>query len=296
MSLSESAYYRKTFTRSEILERLQASIDAGRPILGAGCSAGIIAKNAERGGADFIVAYSTGRSRLMGLPTSQLGQPNPQTLGMIDEIANVVNDTPIVGGAHAIDPTYRLGPLLDAFMEAGFDGIIPFPSAGKDWTKARDREHVGQGMGREADLIRLARNRDVFTVVYAYSREQGEVLTRAGADVVIAHAGWTAGGTVGAGSHARSMEQSVDFVNDVARGVWAINPDTICLAHGGAIATPEDTQRLYEMSPVQGFVGASSIERLPIEEAIKNAVRGFKEPFTDSRARRAETVPVSAAS
>jgi predicted TIM-barrel enzyme len=269
---------RETFTREQILARLRATIAAGQPIVGAGSSVGIVAKAAEAGGADLIICYSTGRSRIAGLPTTQLGHSNPMTLAMYDEIANVVDHTPIIGGAHAGDPTYRRLPRLTrAFRETGFDGIINFPSVGLNPELGRTRDHIGQGLTNEYALIGLARSENYFTMGYAYHVEQAIGLARAGVDVQVAHAGWTSGGVQGASTDlVRSLEQAAEHTQKIIEATWRENPDTIVLAHGGAVAEPEDTAYLYEHTDAQGFVGASSIERIPIERAIRETVAGLK--------------------
>jgi len=269
----------RSFTRETILERLRARVAEGKAIVGAGCSAGIIARSAEAGGADIIIVYNTGRSRIMGLPTSHIGQANPTTLSMYDEIDNVVQHTPIVGGAHAADLTYsRLNRLLDAFVEKGYDGIINFPSAGNNLTFANRREHVGQGMQREIKMIKLAHERGIFTMGYAYTAEQATLLAAAGVDVLVPHAGWTMGGDFGADSStARDEAATLAHVQQLLELGRAENPDIIVLAHGGSFGTPEDTRRLYEATDAQGFVGASSIERIPVERAVREAVAGFRD-------------------
>jgi predicted TIM-barrel enzyme len=267
----------RKFDRAGILERLRATIASGRPILAAGCSAGIIARAAEEGGADLIVCYSTGMTRIKGLPTTPIGHANPITMSMYDEIDNVVDNTPIIGGAHAGDPTYRrLHRLVDAFRTTGFDGIINFPTAGSNPFVAAQREHIGQGFQREAAMIKLARDQDYFTMAYSYTEEQARVLAAAGVDVQVPHIGWTIGGEVGR-SDAPNLEQTVEFVQRYAEITHAENPDAIILAHGGALAEPEDTRVLYEQTDCVGFVGASSIERIPVENAVRNAVRSFKD-------------------
>jgi predicted TIM-barrel enzyme len=266
----------RPFTRQRILERLRATIAKGDVIVGAGSSAGIVARSAEAGGADLIIVYSTGKTRLWGLPTTPLLHSNPVTLEMYDEIENVVDRTPIIGGAHAGDPTYRrLQKLVDAFRNKGYDGIINFPSAGVDPDRAAMREHVGQGLAHEAAMIALAREQDYFTMGYAYSLKQAQLLAAAGVDVQVAHTGWTAGGDIGR-ADAPSLEQCADYVQEVVELTKRENPDCIVLAHGGGIATPEDTTFLYEHSDAQGFVGASSIERIPIERAVRETVLDFK--------------------
>jgi predicted TIM-barrel enzyme len=278
--MSDKSYVgdRETFTRTQILDRLRRVIATGTPIVGAGSSVGIVAKAAEAGGADLIICYSTGRSRIMGLPTTQLGHSNPQTLDMYDEIANVVDHTPIIGGAHAGDPTYRRLPrLVRAFRDKGFDGIINFPSVGLNPELGRTRDHIGQGLTQEYNLIGLAREMDYLTLGYCYHVEQATGLARAGVDVAVAHAGWTSGGVQGANdSIVRDREQAAAHTQAIIEAVRKENPDCIVLAHGGAIAEPEDTAYLYEQTDAQGFVGASSIERIPIERAIHDTVAAFK--------------------
>lgn len=267
----------RSFTRESILARLRDTLSQGRPIVGAGSSAGIVARSAEKAGADLIIVYSTGKTRIWGLPTTPLLHSNPVTLSMYDEINNVIDDVPIIGGAHAGDPTYRRLPgLIKAFRDKGFDGIINFPSAGVDPSRSDMREHVGQGITQEAKMISLAREQDYFTLSYSYTAEQARINAAAGVDVQVAHTGWTSGGFSGR-EDAPSVERSSEIVQEFIEITRKENPDCICLAHGGSIATPEDTVYLYENTDAQGFVGASSIERIPIERAIFDTVTAFKD-------------------
>lgn len=264
------------FTRQSILTALREKVAQNIPIVAAGCSVGLIAKAAEVGGADLIIVYSTGRSRIMGLPTTILGDSNAITMQMYDELHNVVDRTPIIGGAWAGDPTYRRTErLVRSFVEAGYDGLINFPTEAINPDRARMREHVGQGLGVEAEMIRIAREANVFTMAYALTVEQARLLASAGADVVVPHAGWTTGGMIGRSDDSTSLSRSVDHVQAVIDASLQENPDCICLAHGGAIATPEDTEYLYANSDAKGFVGASSVERIPIERAVIDTVRAF---------------------
>ncbi|MCY3796799.1 MAG: phosphoenolpyruvate hydrolase family protein [Chloroflexi bacterium] len=271
--------------RAEILSRLRATLAKGDAIIGAGCSAGIVAKCAELGGADLIVCYSTGRSRIMGLRTEVIGHSNPRTLDMYDEISNVVKDTPIIAGIEANDQTtYDLGIVIDRFVDRGFDGFINFPTVGNHERVSdfflREYENIASslkqpwGFAREVELIRLLRARDVFTMCYVFNAEQAARMAEAGVDVVCAHVGGTAGGLIG--FPADPMEESLDSAQRIMEGAWNVDPDVICLAHGGPFAEPEDTRVLYERTDAQGFVGASSIERIPIEKAVMSAVKRFK--------------------
>ena len=271
--------------RAEILSRLRATLANGDVIIGAGCSAGIVAKCAELGGADLIVCYSTGRSRIMGLRTEVIGHSNPRTLDMYDEISNVVNDTPIIAGIEANDQTtYDLGIMIDRFADKGFDGFINFPTVGNHERISdfflREHENIASslkqpwGFAREVELIRLLRKRDIFTMCYVFSAEQAARMAEAGVDVVCAHVGGTAGGLIG--FPADPMEESLENAQRIMEGAWDVRADVICLAHGGPFAEPEDTRVLYERTDAQGFVGASGIERIPIEKAVMSAVKTFK--------------------
>lgn len=267
----------KTFSRAEILGRLKKTIAEKKPIIVAGCSAGIIAKCAELGGADIIVVYATGKSRLMGLPTTAFGyDSNGLTLEMAPEILWAAQNTPVVGGCEASD-CFRMDQsrLLDKFIGEGFHGIIPFPEAAmwEEWRKFWAK--VGMGFEREVQLVRLAHQRDIFTMVYAHNGEDAATLTEAGADVVIAHVGATRGGLVGY-KYDSPMDVAVDQTNDIIKGARSVNPEVICLSHGGPFATPEDTVFLYERTSVVGFCGASTMERIPVEKAVKETVEAFK--------------------
>lgn len=274
----------ESFTRESILTRLREKVANNRPIVAAGCSVGLIAKAAEAGGADLIIVYSTGRSRIMGLPTTILGDSNAITMQMYEELHNVVDRTPIIGGAWAGDPTYRRTErLVRSFAETGYDGLINFPTEAINPERAKMREHVGQGLGVEAKMIRIAREMDMFTMAYALTVEQGRILAAAGADVVVPHAGWTTGGMIGRSDDDTSLARSVEHVQQIIDAALAENADCICLAHGGAIATPEDTEYLYANSDAKGFVGASSVERIPIERAVIDTVRAFGAQKTRQR-------------
>ena len=267
----------RTFTRTEIRERLQATIRARRPIIGAGCSCGLVAKCSEAGEADLLIVYSTGRSRLMGLPTTSIGHANLVTLDMFDEMANVVNDTPIIGGAEATDPTFSMQRLIRCFREKGYAGLINFPTVGITPERAAMREDVGLGFSREVEMVRLARKQDYFTMAYVFDIENARRMAAAGVDVQVAHVGWTVGGLAGRSrERAPSYERAAEQVQAMIDATLREQPECICLAHGGPYATPEDTRLLYSQTTAVGFVGASSIERIPLERAVRDAVAAFK--------------------
>lgn len=268
---------KKAFSREEILRRLNKTYAESKPILGAGCSAGLIAKCAEIGGADLIIVYSTGKSRLMGLPTSQMGDSNAITLGMFEELHNVVKKTPIIAGIEGVDPRkLDLEELITPFIEIGYSGIINFPTIGLlGESRISERESVGLGYTREVEMIRVANKMDIFTMAYVFSPEEAKRMIEANVDCIVVHVRGTQGGLVGYKSRL-SKEQGAKFIQEIIDVARSLNPRVICLAHGGPFESPEDTKFLYEHTNVQGFVGASSVERIPIEKAVVEVVRAFK--------------------
>lgn len=269
----------KRFTRKEILSRLRRTISEGKPIIAAGSSAGIIAKCAELGGADLIMVYSSGRERLRGRQTNIVENSNEETLKMFDEIQAVVQDTPIIGGVHATEPPGSdLAKVVKQFIDTGFSGIINFPTFGffddKNWRKSRETE--GIGFSREVELIRIAHEMDVFTMAYVFFPADARAMAKAGVDCMVAHVGGTAGGLVGFDALAAPLKDAAAVVQKIIQATKRVNPEIICLAHGGPIVGPEDTRYIYEHTDAVGFVGASSIERIPVERAVKGAVEEFK--------------------
>jgi predicted TIM-barrel enzyme len=267
---------RHLLNRSATLAKLREAVARGEAILGAGCSAGIVAKCAEIGGADLIVVYSTGRSRLMGLPTWRLGNSNPETLAMAREILNVVTSTPVIGGVEACDPTrLDLDSLLDDFVAAGFSGVINFPTLSNVPDMRRRGDAVGIGFAREVELIRRAREREIFTMAYVASPEDSRAMAAAGTDCIVSHSGPTAGGLVGYPQDG-SIDEVFRSIECILTAARQENPDVICLVHGGPLATPADVNAALRETSGVGFVGASSIERIPIEDAVTRATRAFK--------------------
>lgn len=270
----------RRFTREEILRRLSKTSEEGKPIIAAGSSAGIIAKCAELGGADLIMVYSSGKARIRGFQTTMVENSNQVTLEMFEEINNVVQDTPIIAGIDSTEPPAGrdLAELVQRFVDTGFSGIINFPTYGffEDETWRRDREIQGIGFSREIELIRIARNMGVFTMAYVFFPQDARAMAEAGVDCMVPHAGGTAGGLVGFDAIASPLKDASATVQKMIEATKEANPDVICLAHGGQIATPEDTRYLYEHTEAAGFVGASSIERIPVEKAVTEVVKAFK--------------------
>ncbi|MBB4388575.1 putative TIM-barrel enzyme [Rhizobium leguminosarum] len=267
----------KMFERTEILAAIAQQTAKGNAILAAGSSCGLVAKCAALGGADMLVVYSTGLSRLMGLPTSRIGDSNARTIEMAEEIRNVVSDIPVIGGIEAWDPVrLDLDRLLDRFWAAGYSGVINYPTISTMGDKWRDRRgRVGLGFEREIEMIRLARQKNIFTMAYVASADDAAAMTDAGADCIVPHVGATRGGLVGH-DEGQAIQEAIVKINKINDAARAVRSDVILLAHGGAVAEPEDTAEVYRHTGCVGFVGASSIERIPIERAVMAVAKAFK--------------------
>jgi predicted TIM-barrel enzyme len=267
--------------RSQLVRRLQDQIEAGRPIVGCGAGAGISAKMAEAGGADLIIIYNSGRYRMGGRGSLAgllaYGDANGIVVEMAAEVLPVVKNVAVLAGVNGTDP-FRLMPVfLKQLREIGFDGVQNFPTVGLiDGSFRANLEATGMGYDKEIETIRLAHELDLFTSPYVFDAEQAKAMARAGADQLVAHVGLTTAGTIGAGV-ALSLDQAIARVMEVAEAGHGVRRDLIVLCHGGPFDEPENVgTALARMPGVAGFFGASSIERLPTERAIRGQVQELK--------------------
>jgi predicted TIM-barrel enzyme len=267
--------------RAEALERLRAQIAAGRPIIGAGAGTGISAKSAEAGGVDLIIIYNSGRYRMAGRGSLSgllaYGDANQVVVEMSREVLPIVQDTPVLAGVNGTDPFRLMGKFLDQLAEMGFTGVQNFPTVGLfDGVFRQNLEETGMGYDLEVEMVRLAAERDLLTAPYVFDIESTVAMTEAGADVLVPHMGLTTAGTIGAHT-APTLEESAHRVQEMRDAAVKVNPDIIVLCHGGPIAEPDDAAYIIQNTTgVAGFFGASSVERLPTERAIKQQIVDFK--------------------
>ncbi len=284
---------RKSWSASELRARLVAEISAGRPIVAAGAGCGLTAKCAALGGADLLVVYNSGRHRMAGLPSLvgylPVGDANAEVLEMgRREIFPIAGDTPVIAGVLGVDPTREMPAFLDEIRAAGFAGVINFPSVGRmDGAFRQAFERVGLGYVREAEMIAQARERDLFTLAYCFTPAEAALMAEHGAHVVVAHLKTTAGGLVGLRSAVR-LPAAFKAASAMFTAARRAAPEVLCFAHGGPLATPRETVPLYRHTAAQGFVAASSIERLPTEHAVLGEARAFKSQRLGARARAAQ--------
>ncbi len=267
--------------RKAIVEKLQALKRARTPIVGGGAGTGLSAKCEEAGGADLIVIYNSGRYRMAGRGSAAgllaFGNANDIVREMARDVLPVVERTPVLAGVNATDPFVLMPQFLAELQAMGFAGVQNFPTIGLfDGVMRASFEETGFGYGVEVDMIGQAHALDLLTTPYVFNPAEAEAMTRAGADVIVAHMGVTVGGSVGATS-AKSLDRCVHEIDAIAEAALRIRSDILVLCHGGPIATPQDAEKvLRDCGHCHGFYGASSMERLPVEIALTENVRKFK--------------------
>jgi predicted TIM-barrel enzyme len=266
--------------RSSILERFRKKVAAGLPIVGGGAGTGLSAKCEEAGGIDLIVIYNSGRFRMAGRGSlaglMPYGNANAIVKEMAYEVLTAVEQTPVLAGVCATDPFMITDVFLRELKELGFAGIQNFPTVGLiDGVFRANLEETGMGFDREIECIRKAHELDLLTTPYAFDPEQAQKLTEAGADLIVAHMGLTTKGTIGAQT-ARSLDDCVRDVGEIVAAARAVRDDVLVLCHGGPIAVPDDARYVLDrVEGLDGFYGASSMERLPAEQAIAQQTRDF---------------------
>jgi predicted TIM-barrel enzyme len=268
-------------TREEALAALRGQIAAGRPVIGAGAGTGLSAKCAQDGGADLIIIYNSGRYRMAGRGSlagmMPYGDANAIVMDMAREVLPVARRTPVLAGVCGTDPFRLMPQFLEEVKRAGFTGVQNFPTVGLiDGTFRTGLEETGMGYGLEAEMIGIAHELDLLTAPYVFTEDEARAMADAGADVLVPHMGLTTGGAIGART-GMTLDEAVGRVQALADAARAVNPDIICLCHGGPIAEPDDARYVLQRTTgIVGFFGASSMERLPTEVAMTENMRRFK--------------------
>jgi len=267
--------------RGRVLSKLYAQVEQGKPIVGGGAGTGISAKFEEAGGIDLIIIYNSGRFRMAGRGSLagllSYGDANAIVMDMAQEVLPVVKHTPVIAGVCGTDPFRQMPEFLQQIKAKGFAGVQNFPTVGLiDGVFRQNLEETGMGFGLEVEMIAEARKLDLVTTPYCFDAEQAAELARAGADVLVPHLGLTTAGSIGAET-AMTLERAAELVQEMADSARAVNPDILVLCHGGPIAEPEDAQFVLDNTKgIDGFYGASSMERLPVEVAITEQTQQFK--------------------
>lgn len=267
--------------REDLLKHFREMITRGEPIIGGGAGTGLSAKCEEAGGIDLIVIYNSGRYRMAGRGSLAgllaYGNANEIVMDMAKEVLPVVKHTPVLAGVNGTDPFCQFDKFLDDIKATGFAGVQNFPTVGLiDGNFRANLEETGMGYGLEVEMIRMAHEKGLLTTPYVFSREDAIAMAQAGADIIVPHMGLTTGGNIGAET-AVTLTDCVKLINDWATAAKSVRDDVIILCHGGPIATPADAEYILAHCPdCHGFYGASSMERLPTEVALKETTQQFK--------------------
>jgi len=268
-------------SRQAILDRFGDMIERRIPIVGGGAGTGLSAKWEEAGGIDLIVIYNSGRYRMAGRGSLAgllaYGNANEIVVDMAREVLPVVKHTPVIAGVNGTDPFYIPEVFLAELGRLGFAGVQNFPTVGLiDGVFRQNLEETGMSFQLEVDMIAKAHELDLLTTPYVFSAPDALAMTEAGADVIVCHMGLTTGGSIGAET-AKTLDDCVALIDEWAAAARAARPDVIVLCHGGPIATPADAEYVLRRADgIHGFYGASSMERLPVEQALKSQTEQFK--------------------
>ena len=271
------------YTREEVLARLNATKSAGRPIIAAGAGTGISAKFIEKGGADLVIVYNSGRFRMAGHGSTAgmmaYGDANAVAMEIGEyEVLPVVEEIPVICGVHCTDPRRRMWHWLGKVKDMGFSGINNFPTHTIVDGKFRQvLEETGMSVKKEFETVALARRMGLFTIVYVGSPAESKAMAEAGADVIIAHVGTTVGGSIGVTNATMTLPDAAKATQEIIAAAKSVRKDLIFLSHGGPINTPDDAAYINEHTDCDGFVGASSLERMAVEQSLTDLTKRFKQ-------------------
>jgi len=270
------------YTRLEVIERLRATLKRGEPVIAAGAGTGISAKFIERGGADLIIIYNSGRFRMSGHGSTcglmAYGDANAVAMEIGEyEVLPVVEEVPVICGVHATDPRRRMWHWLLQVRDMGFSGVNNFPTHTiVDGHFRRVLEETGMSVQKEFEMVALARRMDLFSVVYVATPGEAVEMAKAGADAIIAHVGTTIGGSIGVKDAVCTLEDAARRTQEIIEAARRVRRDIIFLSHGGPISAPEDAAYINEHTDCHGFVGASSLERMGVEQSLIDITKRFK--------------------
>ena len=268
-------------SRQEILQDFKNQVKEGKILVGVGAGTGITAKCSEKADVDMLIIYNSGRFRMAGRGSLSgllsYGDANQIVQEVGREVLPIVKKTPVLAGVCGTDP-FRVMDLFLADLKAqGFNGVQNFPTVGLIDGKFRaNLEETGMGYGLEVDMIRMAHELDMLTCPYVFDPEQAKAMAAAGADILVAHMGLTTKGSIGAET-AVTLDDCCEKIRAIIKAGRSVRSDIMVICHGGPIADPEDAAYVIEHVPeIDGFFGASSIERLASERGMTKQAAAFK--------------------
>lgn len=270
------------FEREQLLHKLNSQIRVTGHIIGVAVGAGLTAKYAVKGGADILLALNSGRFRQMGQSSLAGWLPYANCNEMVmefgmKEIIPITKESPVIFGLNATDPTIDLDQYIDIIKANGFSGINNFPTIGMfDGLFREALEESGITFQTEVEAIRIAHRKNLFTLAFVFDVQQAVDMLQAGADLICAHFGLTKGGVTGA-KKVLSLQAAKVIADEIFHVCDELGKDTIKMIYGGPVKTPLDLNFMYNNTATMGYIGGSSFERIPSEDAITNITRAFKQ-------------------
>ncbi len=274
----------KRYTREEVNARLKRTLKDGKPIIIAGAGDGFSAKLEERGGVDIIGIYNSGRFRHFGAGSLSglmpLGRNQDMVMDYAPEVLSMVKETPVIAGFCAQDTRTLWEYWFNTLGQMGVSGFMSFPTVGlidADSHYRRNLEESGLGFDKEAQVLKLAHDLGFFTIGYCFTPEEAKKVALAGVDILACHVGLTAGGLIGAGT-VKTTEETIRVTTELINAAKQVRPecDFLPITHGGIMEDPETTRPVLEATEAVGYLGASSIERTPVEPAVIKVCQEFK--------------------
>ena len=273
--------------RDLIRSRFRAVCDRGEFLVGAAVGAGLLAQAAELGGADFVLALNAGRLRLMGAASIACMLPIHDGNDFVMDFAarEFVGrcSAPVIFGVSVMNPNESITNTAALIAETGFDGVMNFPSA-VDYPMPAQAllDSCDLGFERELAMLRACQSLDLWTVCHVRTREQVRRAVEAGVDMVCFVYGWTAGARLNIES-GLTLEEASLIAREVAKVVKTGKSETFFVLEGGPIEKIDDLMPIYRSAPFDGYIGGSTLDRLPLEDAVMNQTLRFKATAVASR-------------
>lgn len=274
----------KRYTPEELTARLKKTLAQGKPIIVGGAGDGFTAKLEEKGGVDIIGIYNSGRFRHFGAGSlcglMPMGRNNDMVVEYAPEILSQVRETPVIAGFCAQDPRTLWEHWFKQLVDMGVSGFMSFPTVGlidADSHYRKNLEESGLGFDKEAKVLKLAHDLGYFTIGYCFTPKEARMVAEANVDILACHVGLTSGGLIGAES-VMTLDQSVKITNELIAAAKEVRPkfDFLPITHGGPMEDPKTTAYVMERTEAVGYLGASSIERTPVEPAVVKVCQDFK--------------------
>ena len=248
--------------------------------VGAAIGLGMTARAAADGGADFLLVLNAGRLRVMGAPSVAAMLPLRDSNSFTDTFArSEILDRvaiPIFFGAAICDPRIEPAALLRHIQAVGYQGVTNFPTAiHHDGAFRAALEQAGLGFAREVAMLRAARALGLATLGYAKTRAEVDALLEAGVERVCLNFGWNAGGSQGVPGGVR-LDDAAERARRIFAHIRRRAPGTRCFVEGGPIIDPAHMLQVCDASRADGYIGGSTLDRLPLEMAVMQTTSAFK--------------------